>query len=57
MKVLLLKILLNEDGPVVIENKYKTLTDFYIVSCKSSKLDIYLVSDVRNLESWDLNCE
>ncbi|KYN27353.1 hypothetical protein ALC57_03261 [Trachymyrmex cornetzi] len=54
--IVIKNFIVNEDGPVVIGNKYKTLTDFYTVPCKlqSSKLDIYLVSDVGNLESWDL---
>lgn len=41
-------------GTFVIGHKYKSLTDFYSEPCKSSKLGIYLVNDIGNLQMWNL---
>jgi len=45
---------LNDEDTFVIEHKYKSLTDFYSEPCKSSKLGIYLVDDLGNLQTWSL---
>lgn len=52
--IVIRNFVVNNEGSVVIGNKYRTLIDFYTAPCESSKLDIYLVSDIGNLESWDL---
>lgn len=44
----------NNDGIVIIGTKYKTLSDFYVKPCKSSKLGIHLVENIGNSESWNL---
>lgn len=41
-------------GTFIIGHKYKSLADFYFEPCKSSKLGIYLVNDLGNLEIWNL---
>lgn len=41
-------------GTFIIGHKYKSLADFYSEPCKSSKLGIYLVNDLGNLEIWNL---
>lgn len=45
----------NDENNIIIGNKYKTLKDFYINPCKSSKLDIYKVCDLGNLQIWNLD--
>lgn len=44
----------NNNGSFVIGNKCQALTDFYILPCESSKLGIYMINNVGNLDSWDL---
>jgi len=44
----------NNDGIVIIGTKYKTLSDFYVKPCRSSKLGIHLIENIGNLESWNL---
>lgn len=38
----------------VIGHKYKSLNDFYSEPCLSSKLGIYLVDNLGNLQIWNL---
>lgn len=45
----------NNENSVVIGNKYETPKDFYTKPCKSSKLDIYEVCDLGNLQIWNLD--
>ncbi|KYN00591.1 hypothetical protein ALC62_08633 [Cyphomyrmex costatus] len=42
------------EGTFVIGNKYHSLTDFYSEPCASSKLGIYVVDDIRDLQKWDV---
>lgn len=44
----------NNKNTFVIGHKFKSFTDFYSESCKSSKLSIYLVNDLGNLQMWNL---
>lgn len=45
----------NEEGNFVIGCKYNnSRTDFYSEPCKSSKLGIYLVNNLENLQAWNL---
>lgn len=52
--ILIRNFVVNNEGLFVIGKKYKMLTDFYTIPCESSKLGIYVINDVGNLESWDL---
>lgn len=52
--IIIKNFVLDNEASVVIGNKYKTLTDFYTVPCKSSQLNIYLIDNIGDLESWDL---
>jgi len=48
--IIICNFIANNDGIVIIGTKYKTLSDFYIKPCKSSKLGIHLVENIGNLE-------
>jgi len=42
------------EGIFVIGNKYHSLVDFYSELCESSKLGIYVVDRIRDLQKWDI---
>jgi len=42
------------EGIFVIGNKYHSLVDFYSEPCESSKLGIYVVDRIRDLQKWDI---
>jgi len=44
----------NDKDIFVIGHKYKSLNDFYSEHCLSSKLGIYLVDNLGNLQIWNL---
>lgn len=52
--VIIRNFVLDYKGTFVIGHKYKSLIDFYSEPCKSSKLGIYLVNDLGNLQLWNL---
>ncbi|XP_071652770.1 uncharacterized protein [Temnothorax longispinosus] len=53
--VTILNFASNNENIIVIGKKYKTPKDFYTEPCKSSKLNIYKVRDLGNLQTWNLN--
>lgn len=53
--VVILNFASNNENTIIVGNKYKTLKDFYTEPCKSSKLNIYEVFDLDNLQIWNFN--
>lgn len=44
----------NDKDIFVIGHKYKSFIDFYSEPCRSSKLGIYLVDNLGNLQMWNI---
>lgn len=53
--IIIIKNFVSSDKDIfVIGHKYKSLIDFYSEPCRSSKLGIYLVDNLGNLQMWNL---
>jgi len=53
--IVILNFAASNENIIVVGNKYKTLKDFYTKPCKSSKLNIYEVCNLCNLQTWNLD--